>query len=88
MSVCLCVCVLLVSSTSNIAFNSSTNAITVDNLLAKDIDQYFKTELNVSLINFMISMRSFSFLKITIRLSKIVRTEDGAHTFFTKLCNA
>ena len=39
--------VLFVSNTSNIGFNSSANAITVNNLLAKDIDQYFKTELNV-----------------------------------------
>ena len=41
------VCALLVSNTSNIGFNSSANAITVNNLLAKDIGQYFKTELNV-----------------------------------------
>ena len=44
---CVCSCVLFVSNTSNIGFNSSANAITVNNLLAKDIDQYFKTELNV-----------------------------------------
>ena len=43
---CVCSCVLFVSNTSNIGFNSSANAITVNNLLAKDIDQYFKTELN------------------------------------------
>ena len=41
------VCVLFVSNRSNIGFNSSTNAITVNNLLARDINQYFKTELNV-----------------------------------------
>ena len=41
------VCVLFVSNTSNIGFNSSANEITVNNLLAKDIDQHFKTELNV-----------------------------------------
>ena len=41
------VCVLFVSNTSNIGFNSSANVITVNNLLAKDIDQYFKTEFNV-----------------------------------------
>ena len=41
------VCVLFASNTSNIGFNSSANAITVNNLLAKDIDQYCKTELNV-----------------------------------------
>ena len=34
---CMCSCVLFVSSTSVIGFNSST----------KDTDQYFKTELNV-----------------------------------------
>ena len=44
---CVCSCVLFVSYTSNIGFNSSANAITVNNLLAKDIDKYFKTELNV-----------------------------------------
>ena len=44
---CVCSCVLFVSNTSNIGFNSSANAITVNNLLAKNIDQYFKTELNV-----------------------------------------
>ena len=38
------VCVLFVS---NIGFNSSANAIAVNNLLAKDIVQYFMTELNV-----------------------------------------
>ena len=44
---CACSCVLFVSNTSNIGFNSSANAITVNNLLAKGIDQHFKTELNV-----------------------------------------
>ena len=41
------VCVLFVPNTSNIGSNSSANAITVNNQLAKDIDQYFKTELEV-----------------------------------------
>ena len=44
---CVCSCLLFVSITWNIGFNSSANAITVNNLLTKDIDQYFKTELNV-----------------------------------------
>ena len=44
---CVCSCVLFVSNTSNIGFNSSANAMTINNLLAKDIDWYFKTELNV-----------------------------------------
>ena len=44
---CVCSCVLFVSNTWNIGFSSSANAITVNNLLAKDIDQYFKTELNL-----------------------------------------
>ena len=44
---CACSYVLFVSNTSNIGFNSSANAITANNLLAKDIDQYFKIELNV-----------------------------------------
>ena len=41
------VCSLFVSNTSNIGFNSSASAITVNNILAKDIDQYFMTEFNV-----------------------------------------
>ena len=41
---CLCVCLLFVS---DIGFNSNTNAITVNNQSAKDIDKYFKTEVNV-----------------------------------------
>ena len=36
------VCVLFVSNTSNIGFNSSANAITVNKLLAKNIDQYLR----------------------------------------------
>ena len=43
---CVCSCVLFVSNMSNIDFNSSTNAITDNNLLAKDIDQYYKIEIN------------------------------------------
>ena len=43
----MCVCVMLVCSTSDIGFNSSASAITVNNQLAKDIDQYFKTKLHV-----------------------------------------
>ena len=41
------VCVLFVASMSDIGFNWSANAITVNNQLAKDIDQYFKTELHM-----------------------------------------
>ena len=40
-------CVLFVSSTSDISSNQSARAITLNNQSAKDIDQYFKTELNV-----------------------------------------
>ena len=47
MSVCVCVCVLFVSSTLDIGFNSSANAITINNQSANDIDQYFNTEVNV-----------------------------------------
>ena len=43
----MCVCVLFVSSTSDIGFNPSTHAITVKSQSAKDIDQYFKTQLRV-----------------------------------------
>ena len=42
-----CVCVLFVARMSDIGFNSSENAITVNNQLAKDIDAYFKTELHM-----------------------------------------
>ena len=42
-----CMCVLLVSSTSDIVFNPSASAMTVNNQSAKDIDQYFKTKLHV-----------------------------------------
>ena len=41
------VCVLFLSNSSNFGYNSNANAITVNNLLAKDKDQYFKTEFNV-----------------------------------------
>ena len=46
---CLCVrvCTVLVSNTSDIGFNSSAGANTVNNLSVNDIDQYFKTELHV-----------------------------------------
>ena len=43
----MCACVLFVSSTMNIGFNSRANTITINNQLAKDIDQYFKTDLHV-----------------------------------------
>ena len=43
----MCVCVLFASSMSDIGVNSSASAITVNNQLTKDIDQYFKTELHV-----------------------------------------
>ena len=39
-------------------------------------------DFSVSSINFMISMRSLSFTKIIIRLSKWFKTEDGARAFF------
>ena len=43
----MCVCVYCLCLTRRIsASNPSANAITLHNLLAKDIDQYFKTELN------------------------------------------
>ena len=44
---CVRVCVLFVSSSSDIGFNSSASAITVNNQLAKDLDQYLKTEFHV-----------------------------------------
>ena len=44
---CVCVCVLFVASMSDIGFNPSASAIALNNQLAKDIDQYLKTELNM-----------------------------------------
>ena len=43
----MCVCILFVSSTSHIGTNPSASAIAVNKQSAKDIDQYFKTELHV-----------------------------------------
>ena len=43
----MCVCVLLVCSTSDIGFNPNASAITVNNHSAKDIDQCIRTELHV-----------------------------------------
>ena len=41
------VCVLIVSSRSGIVFNPRAGAITDHNQSAKDIDPYFKSQLNV-----------------------------------------
>ena len=41
------VCVLFVSSRSGIVFNQSSGAITDRSQSAKDIDQYFKSQLYV-----------------------------------------
>ena len=41
------VCVLCVSSRSGIVFNSSAGAITDHSQSAKDIDPYFKSQINV-----------------------------------------
>ena len=44
----ICVCeYCFVSRTSYIGLNARASAITVNNQLAKDIDQYFTTELHV-----------------------------------------
>ena len=40
-----CVCILFVSSTSDVAFNSSTAAITAHSQTAKGIETYVKSQL-------------------------------------------
>ena len=42
-----CVCVLFVSSKSGIVFNPIVSVITDQSQSAKDIDQYFKSQLYV-----------------------------------------
>ena len=44
------VCVLFVSSRSNITFNPSAGAITDHSQSAKDIDSYFKSQLHVEVL--------------------------------------
>ena len=63
------VCVLFVSSRSGIVFNPSAGAITKHSQTAKDIDQYFKSQLyldDVSSVGMCLSrekMTTAEFLK-------------------------
>ena len=72
------VCVLFVSSTSNIVSNPSASAITLNNQLAKDIDQYFKTELHMD-----DSLPSKSVLILLNGLSKLGERAHGRNLIST-----